>query len=109
MPEINFMVKGSAEDPYEVTFLRNDDKLLVFCTCPAGENRRHCKHRVAIMNGSSSNIVSDNRDQIPTVQDWLQGTAVEAALREYNEASAQGGDAKVLAAAKVRLARAMND
>ena len=108
MPEINFMVKGSAEDPYEVTFLKNDDKLLVFCTCPAGENRRHCKHRLSIMNGSSSNIVSDNGAEIATVQAWLQGTDVETALREFNAASDQG-DAKILAAAKLKLARAMND
>lgn len=108
MPEINFMVKGSAEDPYEVTFLKNDDKLLVFCTCPAGENRRHCKHRVAIMNGSGSNIVSDNSADIATVQAWLAGTDVETALRELNAAVDQG-DAKILAAAKLKLARAMND
>ena len=108
MPEINFMVKGSAEDPYEVTFLKSDDNLLVFCTCPAGENRRHCKHRVAIMNGSSNNIVSDNRDEVATVQSWMIGTEVETALRELKNAE-NGGDAKVLAAAKSKLARAMND
>ena len=108
MPEINFMVKGSAEDPYEVTFLKSDDSLLVFCTCPAGENRRHCKHRVAIMNGSGENIVSDNQDEIATVQSWMAGTAVETALRELEQV-AKSGDAKTLAAAKSKLARAMND
>ena len=108
MPEINFMVKGSAEEPYEVTFLKNGDNLLVFCSCPAGDNRRHCKHRVAIMNGSSSNIVSDNREEIATVQAWMQGTDVETALRELNDAENEG-DAKRLAAAKSKLARAMND
>ena len=108
MPEINFMVKGSAEDPYEVTFLKSDDNLLVFCTCPAGENRRHCKHRVAIMNGSSKNIVSDNLDEVATVQSWMTGTEVETALRELKNAE-NGGDPKVLAAAKSKLARAMND
>lgn len=107
MPEINFMVKGSAQDPYEVTFLKSDDSLRVFCTCPAGENRRHCKHRVAIMNGSSRNVVSGNSDDIATVQTWLTGTDVEAALRELNRAEG-GGDAKALAAAKSKLARAMN-
>ncbi len=108
MPEINFMVKGSADDPYEVTFLKNEDRLLVLCTCPAGENRRHCKHRVAIMNGSSENIVSGNADEISTVQAWMAGTEVETALRELNQAM-RGDDAKARTAAKQKLARAMND
>lgn len=108
MPEINFMVQGSAEDPYEVTFLKQEDRLLVLCSCPAGTNRRHCKHRVAIMNGSASDVVSDNREELATVRDWLRGTAVEAALEALNRA-AGGGDARALAAAKARLARAMND
>ncbi len=108
MPEINFMVKGSADDPYEVTFLKTDDRLLVLCTCPAGENRRHCKHRVAIMKGSGKHIVSGNREDIATVQAWLAGSPIEKALQALNEAE-RGDDAKALAAAKLRLARAMND
>ena len=102
------MVKGSAADPYEVTFLKSDDNLLVFCTCPAGENRRHCKHRVAIMHGSGQNIVSDNRGDIATVLSWMTGTDVETALHELDDAE-RGSDAKALTAAKLKLARAMND
>lgn len=59
MKEISFFVRWSDPDPYEVTFLKEaDSKVIVLCTCKAGMNGMHCKHRIAIINGDTSAIVS---------------------------------------------------
>jgi uncharacterized Zn finger protein len=48
MEEICFLVQGSAEEPYKVTFRKKGNNLSAYCTCPAGENGQYCKHRIEV-------------------------------------------------------------
>jgi len=109
MEELVFIVKGSSVDPYEVTFVKDGSSLTAICTCPAGTYGNVCKHRIAILEGDSSSITSDNGDLVATVRDWLPGTDVDAALTELREAEKLSDPEKsALNAAKRKLARAMN-
>lgn len=109
MNELSFLVKGSAADPYEVTFIKDGDSLTALCTCPAGQFGNFCKHRITILDGDGKAIVSDNANRVATIVEWLQGTDVAAALLEYRNLEQSGdGSKSVLAAAKKKLARAMN-
>jgi len=109
MNELSFLVKGSAADPYEVTFIKDGDSLTALCTCPAGQFGNSCKHRITILDGDDKAIVSDNVNRVSTIAEWLHGTDVAAALSEYRTAEKAGGTSKsVLTAAKKKLARAMN-
>lgn len=84
MESIDFLVQGSAEEPYKVTFQRTSKQIVAFCTCPAGENGQYCKHRFNILAGGTSNIVSNNLDKVAVVVSWLPGTALEAAITELH-------------------------
>ena len=109
MEELVFLVKGSAADAYELTFIKDGTSLTALCTCPAGQFGSLCKHRVSILDGESATITSDNADQVSTVTAWLVGTDVEAALGELREAQKSTESTKGdLAALKKKLARAMN-
>lgn len=109
MEEIRFLVKGSAADPYEVTFIKDGGSLTAICSCPAGEYGNFCKHRISILDGNSKAIVSDNVSQAPLVQEWLSGTDVEVALSELRDTEkAAESDKTAITAAKRKLARAMN-
>ncbi len=109
MKELVFLVKGSAADPYEVTFIKDGASLTAICTCPAGTYGNFCKHRISILDGNAEAITSDNANQASTVVDWLSGTDVEAALSEMREAERNADpDKKALNDAKRKLARAMN-
>lgn len=109
MEELSFRVKGSAASPYEVTFIKDGSSLTALCSCPAGEHGNFCKHRLAILDGKSSAIASDNADEVRTVVGWLPGTDVAEALSELRELENRGDASKTaLAAAKRKLARAMN-
>ena len=109
MNELSFLVKGSAADPYEVTFIKDGDSLTALCTCPAGQFGNFCKHRITILDGDGRAIVSDNASRVATIVEWLQGTDVAAAMSEYRKLEQAAGVSKsVLAAAKKKLARAMN-
>jgi uncharacterized Zn finger protein len=109
MDELIFHVKGSAREPYELIFIKDGDSLTALCNCPAGSHGNYCKHRIGILDGKTGNITSDNADQVPTVVAWLAGTDVETALVELRSLEKDADAPKnELAAAKKKLARAMN-
>lgn len=107
MQELTFQVRGSSARPYEVVIIKDGDSLTALCSCPAGQHGNFCKHRIGILDGETSAIVSDNADSVATAVAWLAGTDVEAALTEVREAEKQA-DKAALATAKRKLARAMN-
>ena len=109
MEQLEFLVKGSSADPYEITFIKDGESLTALCTCPAGQFGGPCKHRIAILDGKSGGITSDNADLVSTVTQWLAGTDVEAALTELRKAEATKECSKAdLSALKKKLGRAMN-
>ena len=109
--ELIFMVKGSAEDPYEVKFLkRSETNLSAYCTCPAGKKGQYCKHRFNILKGIKKGIVSDNLDDVETVASWLPGSDIEKAMAYVAESEKRLTAAKKkLSEAKKLVARAMRD
>ena len=86
MDELNFLVQGSAEEPYKITFIKEGTNLSAYCACPAGENGQYCKHRFGIMEGDTKGIVSGNEMDVATIVSWLKGTDVEAAINEMKKA-----------------------
>ncbi len=108
METIQFLVQGSADEPYEVTFQKSGNNLSAFCTCAAGQNGQYCKHRFQILEGSTEGIVSGNSEQVPTVITWLPGTDVAEALAALTAAEREFDRAKkVVTHAKKNLASAM--
>jgi len=109
MEQLTLQVKGSSSDPYELTFIKDGDSLTALCTCPAGNFGGSCKHRVAIFDNDAAAVVDSDEGKVAVVVEWLAGTDVEAALQEMRDASAAPHATKAsLAAAKKKLARAMN-
>jgi hypothetical protein len=107
--QMTFLVKGSSSDPYELTFIKDGDSLTAICTCPAGTYGNFCKHRIAILDGDATAVVSKNAEQVAVIGEWLVGTDVGAALQEMRDANWSADEAKqALAAVKRKLAKAMN-
>jgi len=108
MDRIQFLVQGSADVPYKVTFQKDGNKLSAFCSCPAGENSQYCKHRLLILENIGMGVVSDNADQVAVVSGWLPGTSVTSALEAVASAEQELDRAKILlTAAKKTLAATM--
>ncbi|NTV13660.1 MAG: hypothetical protein HGA96_07000 [Desulfobulbaceae bacterium] len=111
MQEISFKVQGSATEPYDLSFIRrSSSNLSAYCSCPAGENGQICKHRRNIFSGITEGIVSNNLEDVKTVQSWLCGTDVEVALAKVRKLEDEELAIKnALRAAKKELARTMRD
>ena len=106
MNQATFKVRGSAPEPYELTFIKDGNSLTALCTCPAGEFGNICKHRINILDGKTESIASGNEDEVARIRSWLAGSDVESALGELRAAERTGGN---MVAARRKLARAMNN
>ncbi len=80
MENIEFLVQGSAKEPYTVSVVnRGKRNLSAYCTCPAGENGLICKHRTRIFAGDTQGIV-EGIENVPIAQEWFRGSDIEKAL-----------------------------
>jgi uncharacterized Zn finger protein len=111
METIVFLVQGSAEQPYSVSFSsRESGNLTATCSCPAGLVKQYCKHRLNILMGDVTDIVSGNEERVHTVYGWFAGSDVEAALKEIQRLEEEMEKLKKrLSAAKKDVAKAMAD
>lgn len=108
--EITFRVQGSASEPYTVNFSKDGDNLSAHCDCKAGLMRQHCKHRLNILAGDASSLVSGNEADIATVREWLEGSDVQKYIEAVHMAERDLWTAQAkFRAAKKALARALND
>jgi hypothetical protein len=94
MKKIEFKVQGSEPEPYTVTFINDGNVINALCTCQAGQNGMHCKHRVKILSGISEKIVSKNKKDIETVLSWLPCTRIESAVKAFKTAEKNFEEAK---------------
>ena len=93
MQSIQFMVKGSSPEPYETVFYFDSHNMHATCTCAAGKNGQYCKHRLQILSGDTSSIVSGNLKDVTTILSSFKGTPLENKIHELKECEA--GYAKI--------------
>src|ERR1035438_6070823 len=84
--ELNFLIQGSEPDPYRVKFRREGSKFTATCSCRAGEMGQVCKHRMGLLKGDVSGLVSGNGDQLIHLPGMFTGTDVERAFERLAEA-----------------------
>lgn len=110
MKRIEFLVQGSAAEPYRTVFRTDGNNLTAYCSCPAGKHGLHCKHRIRILAGQTENIVSGNISDVEIVHSWIKGTDMEQILKDFAEAESRYEIAKDdLGKCKKKLERAFND
>ena len=63
LPELVYLVQGSASTPYKVRFQGEGPGLVAFCSCPAGKmSKTFCKHAAALLKGDASRLVDGSAD-----------------------------------------------
>jgi len=77
---IEYLVQGRADEPYRVSFWRVGNDVKSSCTCRAGKSGRACKHRLNLLDGDVTNIVSSSPDSFQQMQSMLEGSDVGEAL-----------------------------
>lgn len=98
-----FLVQGSQPVPYKVVFRKDGSELNATCNCKAGVNGMLCKHRLSILDGDKSAVISDNLDQVAEVASWLAGSNVAVAISNVASLEVQ----KKQIEAKIKRAKKM--
>lgn len=107
---INAEILGSTGTKYAISFSREGRFLNTSCTCPAGEMRTHCKHRLSLFQGDISRVFGDAPPNLAQrISEMVRGTDVEDALRAMFTAEAEVKTATLLfKRTKKALDRAMH-
>lgn len=83
---IEILSKSSSGNPYTVRFYIEENGISAFCSCPAGENRKLCKHVIRIMNGDDSVLYDSTQKTIlGEICSHLQRTTIPSFLSELSE------------------------
>lgn len=106
--KILFRVTGSRGDIYDVGFGRKGGGIVFLCSCPAGWYGSHCRHRFKLLSGDTSDLLSDNADQVVQLKAEISGTALERALAELRLTEAEAAAvAKRVKNLKAQIGRLM--
>lgn len=64
--EQNFILlsKSTSGDPYTITFYLQEKVISAYCSCPAGEHRKLCKHILHMIDGDASILYDSNQKPI---------------------------------------------
>ena len=74
---LKFIVLGSSGSEYEIVALRNGENFQMSCTCEAGQHGTCCKHRLALLDGEISSLLSGNHADLLELKQLVCGTGVE--------------------------------
>jgi len=84
---IEILVKSSSSDTtYTVGCYFEEKKISVFCSCPAGDNRKLCKHVRQVLIGDASIFYDKNqKNDLEEISNRLQKTQIPLLLFEINK------------------------
>src|SRR4030042_3150979 len=84
---IEILAKSSSSDtPYVVRCYLEENKISIFCSCPAGDNRMLCKHVRKIIAGDASILYDRNqKNELEEINNHLQETQIPLLLLEIDK------------------------
>lgn len=78
--QLEFKVQGDSGNLYTVRFEKEGSDLFSSCSCPAGEMGTYCKHRIRLLTGEISKLVSKNESDIANLIKLKAGTELDKIL-----------------------------
>lgn len=110
MKQIDFLIQGSATEPYLVTVKVSPKKFNIYCNCPAGAIGQNCKHKMQIMQGGKSKIVSNNLQEISNIPKFIAESPLASAIEDLTQLEAQAEAIKAeISRRKKQIARLLSD
>jgi hypothetical protein len=106
---LQFSLKSSSSgEIYKLKASRTVNGVRFTCSCRAGEQGQQCKHRVGLLLGDVSNLVSNNLHDIQELKAIISDTKIIETIGEISRLEDELEAAKRrLQAAKIALGAAM--
>ena len=104
------VASSSTGEIYHVGVTRDGTNLTCTCTCPAGQKRTACKHRLGILKGNDEGITGGDIESIQRMPRLLGGTDVEKAMSTLSDLELEMAELKKkVQEAKKALGRVLDD
>lgn len=86
MQKLQFLVRSSSSNEvYSLSAYKTVHGVRFSCSCPAGENGLHCKHRIALASGDGSQLAEPDAAGVCALLDMLAPTEVPMTLARIDE------------------------
>lgn len=86
-----FLVQDESDVRYEVVFLRHSTgHLSAYCSCKPRQPGRYCDHRLRLLEGDTSQLISDNEAEVSVLQWWVTGSDLRQSVARVVEAETSG-------------------
>lgn len=90
-------------EPYEVMFEFEDDALMIYCDCQAGENNMHCRHRISLIQNQSQALANPHDPEqlkaLQKAQEWVNRTTCHQEIQRLRDLEAVADELKACKAA----------
>ena len=71
---------------YNVDFNNENDKITVFCDCPAGIHGKFCKHKWQLMNGNLKMLADESEaNMLEQIGEWIAKSSFNNLYSKVNE------------------------
>jgi hypothetical protein len=88
MIEVLISVKSSSnpDEPYTINFIREDGKVSVFCSCPAGIRGQLCKHKTGLIENNEALLFdAEEVASLVTAHQLIMGTSMLDVYQDFKE------------------------
>jgi hypothetical protein len=89
LSSLRFSILGSTGNVYEIAASRQGPRFTMNCTCEAAVNGLHCRHRMALLDGECTDLVSGNQEDVEKLKILFEGTDAQRYYRELVQLEAE--------------------
>lgn len=85
-----YVRSGSSNAIYTLQVICDDGNVTMFCDCNAGAYGKLCKHKLAIIANSKTDVAGhDQEENFELAQAWINGSALQSMLAGISAAESE--------------------
>lgn len=109
--EITLLAQGENQETFNVTFARNDGKLTITCSCPAGRHGEFCEHKFRLAANDIMMLAMPGQNSaMLSAHIWvIESTISDSLLRLLTLVNDEKSDEKAIEEAKAEVGTAMRE
>ena len=107
--QITLLARSGSEEPFKVTFTKDEDKVTVTCTCPEGRHGEFCEHKFRLASNDIMMLQHPGQNSaMLNAHMWIIDTPMSDILLDMlNLIAEDEPDFDAIEKVKVEIAKAM--
>ena len=109
--EITLLARTSSEEPFKVTFKKDEDRLFITCTCPEGVHGEFCEHKFRLASNDIMMLQHPGQNsEMLSAHMWVIDAPISDKLIHLLQLLGEDApDEEAIESAKTEVGRAMRE